>query len=61
MVEAVLYKHPLRLLHRPVTRVIRFVERAHKQAVASVGSFDEVYVGVLGIQLSTNAVSNFRI
>lgn len=61
MAEAMLYKHPLRLLHRPVARVIRLVERTHKQAVASVGSFDEVYVGILGAQLSTNAVSNFRI
>lgn len=61
MVQALLYKHPLRFLHRPVARVVRFVERTHKQAVASVGSFDEVYVVVICAQLSTNAVSNFRI
>ena len=42
-------------------RVIGLVERRHKQAVASVGSFDEVYVGVFVAQLSTNAVSKFRI
>jgi hypothetical protein len=29
--------------------------------VASVGSFDDGYVGVFVAQLSTNAVSNFRI